>query len=442
MSFAFEQFYRLFQGALVFQCVFLVFLFLLARKKDIGYYAAYLLLLSVYFFWNAPNTFFNLDDNEIFGSRIYAFVNTPIIILTHVAYIHFLRHFFHESIQSTWLNRGVRFFTILAPLLILYSVLMVYFQISNQNVFYFVNFFSTGISLYILWYIFRYSIKGVRLVVAGMILNIAGNALTVLMIVLWRAKIHHILTDGYPLFFMRCGILADIFLYMMAILQKLNFNEKQLAIQKLSAQLAVEKMKNRISKELHDDIGSTLSGINMYTHLAKQQGEQGNREAAYKTLEVIQQASDEMIYKLKDIVWEIQPNNGSIQQLCDKIKDYAVFITAPKSITLQTNFAEEETNCRIPAEKQHHIYNIAKEALNNAAKYSGANRISIESKADRRLYAICIADDGIGFDKMQGMVGNGLANMQKRAAEIGADFTIETAPFHGCIITLVLKITQ
>jgi signal transduction histidine kinase len=411
----------------------------MTRKKDIGFYAIYLLLLTLYFFWNAPNTFFNMNDEDVFNSRMYAYANTPIIILTHITYIYFLKHFFYDVIKSNRLNKWVYFFTMLAPVLIVFSLTSVYLEKSNQYVFYIVNFFSTGISIYILGYIFKYKIKGVHLVVIGMALNIFGNALTVLMILLWREKVHHILTDGYPLFFMRCGILADIFLYMIAILQKLNLHEKQLAIQKLESQLAVEKLKNTIGKELHDDIGSTLSGINMYSHMAQQQAEQGNASAANKTLAIIQQASDEMIYKLKDMLWEIQPDNKSFSAVTDKIKEYAVFITGAKKIDLQTNFSKDVNVLKIPAEKQHHIYNLAKEALNNAVKYSCANLITIDATVKEGVFMLSIRDNGVGFDKQQVVPGNGLLNMQKRAGEMGGDFSIVAEPLQGCSISLTLK---
>ena len=441
MNFSIEQFYKLFQGALVFQCIFLLFLYTTARKKDIFFYCIYLLLLAIYFFWNAPNTFFNLNDEEIFDSPFYLYANTPLVIITHLAYIYFLKHFFTGYFQSTRLNKYVRLFTLLAPVFIIISVISIYTLRSNQYIFYLVNFFSTGISIYILTYIYKRKVNGVRLVSIGMTLNVIGNTLTVLMIVLWKANIHNLLTDNYPLFFMRLGILADIFLYMIAILQKLSLHEKQLVTQKLESQLAVEKVRTNISKELHDDIGATLSGINMYSHLAKQQATEGKNAATYKTLDLIQQASVEMIYRLKDMVWTMQSDNDSVKQFTGKLKEYGSFITGAKHILLHTNFSDEGESLNLSTEIKHHLYVIAKETLNNAVKYSNARLITINTSFHNKLFTMDIIDDGIGFEKQQVAEGNGLLNIQTRADEIGALLQLITTPGNGTKWKIQLKIT-
>ncbi len=241
---------------------------------------------------------------------------------------------------------------------------------------------------------------------------------------------------------MRCGILADIFFYLIAILKKWQFQEKQLAIEKIEKVLAIEKVRNQLSKELHDDIGGTLSGINMYSHLAKQQTTEGKNAASDKTLDLIRQASDEMIYKLKDIVWAMQPGNESLEQLTDKIKEYAIFITGAKKIELITHFAPDQNGIKLSAETMHHIYSIAKEALNNAVKYSGATLISINTSFTNDHFILNIKDTGTGFDRQQVVQGNGLINMQTRAQEIGAILQLSSNAGVGTVLQLKLIITQ
>lgn len=442
MSFAFEQFYRFFQGVLLFQIVFLGILYIITKRKDIFFFCAYLLFQAIYFFWNAPYTFFNLDDNTVFNSPLYAYANTPLIIVAHIFYILFLKNFFSGLYQNKKMNRLINFLLASSPFLILISVISIYLQQSNQYIFYTVNFLSTALGIYILSDIYNKKIHNTGWVAAGILLNVIGNALTVLMIILARYNVRHTLTDNYPLFFMRCGILADIFFYLIAILKKWQYQEKQLALEKIEKELAVEKVRNQISKELHDDIGGTLSGINMYSHLAKQQVNEGNQAASGKTLDLIQQASDEMIYKLKDIVWAIQPSNEDLKHLTDKINEYAIFITGAKKIELQTKFVTEDEEIKLPAEAMHHIYTIAKEALNNAVKYSGATLISINTGLSNSQFALDIRDNGVGFDRQQMAEGNGLMNMQKRANEIGANLQLTSNAGEGTELQLKLIITQ
>ncbi|OSZ81237.1 hypothetical protein CAP36_08380 [Chitinophagaceae bacterium IBVUCB2] len=442
MSFVLEQFYRFFQGVLLFQIVFLGILYTITRRKDIFFFCAYLFFQAVYFFWNAPYTFFNITEETVFSSPLYAYANTPLVIIGHVFYILFLKSFFSGLYQNKKTTRLINFLLFISPILILISVLSIYIQQSNQYIFYTVNFLSTALGIYILSDIYTKKIKNTGWVAAGILLNIIGNALTVLMIILARYNIHHTLTDYYPLFFMRCGILADIFFYLIAILKKWQFQEKQLAIEKIEKVLAVEKVRTQLSKELHDDIGGTLSGINMYSHLAKQQTTEGNNAASDKTLDLIRQASDEMIYKLKDIVWAMQPGNESLEQLTDKIKEYAIFISGAKKIELQTHFTPDQNGIKLSAETMHHIYSIAKEALNNAVKYSGATLISINTSFTSDHFILNIKDTGAGYDRQQIVEGNGLINMQKRAAEIGAGLQLSSKLGHGTELQLNIKITH
>jgi len=145
--------------------------------------------------------------------------------------------------------------------------------------------------------------------------TIAGTCITVFMIVLRNNGVHHLFTDGYPLFFIRLGILGDMIFYLAAILKKWHFQEKQLTVEKLESQLAVEKMRNKISSELHDDFGSTLSGINMYTYLASDLLQSGKYEQVKQSVDIIQKSADEMSHYLSDLVWAISPEQDSLQKL-------------------------------------------------------------------------------------------------------------------------------
>lgn len=442
MSFIIERFYLFFQGVLVFQTIYLAILYGITKRKDMLVYSIYLLLQAIYFFWNAPNTFFNINDNEVFGSFIYHHGNMPLITIINLVYIYFLRSFFSSLYKNKTIDRLVLLITIISPILIALSSLSIFLFDSNQYIFYLINLLSTFFSVFLLLDIRRRKVKNIQWVATGMLFNIIGNVTSVVMIILGQYGIHNLFTVGYPLLFMRFGILLDMVFYQIAILKKWSSQEKELAIQQLKTQIAVEKVKSQISKELHDDIGSTLSGINMYSHMAQEQTAAGNTAASGKTLEVIQHASDEIIFKLKDMVWAMQPGNETIEQLTEKIKEYAIFITGAKKIKLQTAFAKEVEAIKLSAETMHNVYTIAKEALNNAVKYSEAGLITIHTTFYDNQFTLSIADDGMGFDRQQITEGNGLSNIEKRGSEIGADLKIISEVGMGTKLLLQLKITQ
>jgi signal transduction histidine kinase len=439
-AFIVEKFYLFFQGVLVFQTLFLGILYLVTRKKDILFYSTYLLAQAVYFFWNAPNTFFGADDNAVFTSSFYLYANTPLIIVTNLLYIYFLMYFFTGLYNNNKKNFLVKLMAGIALFLITISIISIYIRQSNQYIFYLANLLSTGFSIYILTGIAKKKIPNSGWVVTGMILNIIGNAITILMIVLERYDIHHLFTDDYPLFFMRCGILADIFFYLIAILKKWNFQEKQLAVQQMESQLAIEKVRNKISSQLHDDIGSTLSGVSMYSHLANDLLEKGEYGNAKKSLHIIQNSTNEMVEKLGDLVWSANPRQDSLQMLFERLEQYGFDMCKAKGIGFKTDIVIE--NFDLPAENGYQLYLFIKEAINNAVKYSEASLLELNVKGNRDLLEITISDNGKGFDVASVKRGNGLDNMQKRADELGGDFDIQSKPGAGCLISLKVKITQ
>ncbi len=442
MSFTIEQLYKLFQGALVFQCIYMAILFGFTKRKDALIYSIYLLLQAIYFFWNAPYTFFNINDDIVFDSHIYIYLNTPLVIITNLAYVYFLKTFFSSIYKNLQLDKLVLLITIISPCLMVASAISIYLLRSNQYIFYTVNLISTLFSIYLLVDIRRRKITNVRWIVMGIVFNILGNMATVTMIILGQYGVNTMFTVGYPLLFMRCGILLDMGFYQIAILKKWTMQEKELVVQQLKTQIEVEKVKNQISKELHDDIGSTLSGINMYSHMANQQQLTGQEKESQHSMHIIQLASDEMIHRLKDIVWIMQPGHDKLEDLLNKIKEFAEFITGAKTITQLTDFTNVSPGIKISTEARHHIYTIAKEILNNAVKYSNAPDIIITATTGNNHFILQIKDNGRGFDSSQPADGNGLKNIRSRALEIGGKFELQSTLERGTIMTLTLKITQ
>jgi signal transduction histidine kinase len=433
-------FYIFFQGILVFQSIIFLYIYFTSRKNELLYYSLFLLIIGANFLISDTETFGLGDSDGTLQSGWYKLVNIPLVILANLFYVLFLKGFYHS------LTKNKLFFVILNSVIkALFASLLIFFGmyaagVHSDFLFNIINFIGVVTGIWLVSIIIKEKMPYTRLMAKGFILNLIGTLLTVCMLILLANGVKHLLVSEYPLVFVKLGILAELFYFNMAIFRKWQFQEKEIAIERIQAELAVEKVKNQISKELHDDIGSTLSGINMYSHMAQEQTAAGDTEASGKTLEVIQEASDEMIYRLKDMVWAMQPGNERIEQLTERINTYAVFITGAKKIKLQTNFATETNSIKMAAETIHHLYTIAKEALNNAVKYSGANLISISIQSTTEIFTLRIADNGVGFDSEQTIEGNGLLNMKKRAKEIGAEFSITSKKTQGTSALLIVKL--
>ena len=156
----------------------------------------------------------------------------------------------------------------------------------------------------------------------------------------------------------------------------------------------------------------------------------------------MQQSSGDMVNKLNDIVWLLNPSQDGFQKLIQRLEEYAGEMTAIKNMKLQVLVPEHFSTQNLPVESRRNIYLFCKEAINNAVKYSNAGLLELTVKETNNLLEISISDDGKGFDAQTIKHGNGLNNMQKRANELGADFNIQSKMGQGCLVSLKLKITQ
>lgn len=200
-------------------------------------------------------------------------------------------------------------------------------------------------------------------------------------------------------------------------------------------------IREKISRDLHDEVGSTLSGIAMYSHLAKEQVTHFGNGEVEKSLNIMQQSAREMVNKLNDIVWLINPAQDSLKKLIQRLEEYAHSMAIIKSMQLNIQVAEHLPEHSLPMESRRNIYLFCKEAINNAIKYSDGTRLDFIVKETNGVLEFTVTDNGTGFDKASIQRGNGLNNMQKRANEIGAKFTIHAKKEEGTMLSLKIKIT-
>ncbi len=198
----------------------------------------------------------------------------------------------------------------------------------------------------------------------------------------------------------------------------------------------------RISRELHDEVGSTLSGIAMYSHVAREQVKNSDNIHAEQSLTIMQKSAGDMVSKLGDIVWLINPQQDTISELFQRLEEYARQMTSAQNMQVVIDLPEDLSSVHIPLEARRNIYLFCKEAINNAAKYSQGTRIELQAKVEKGYIRFIVKDDGKGFDEISVRRGNGLQNMKHRAEEIGATFKIGSRPQQGSKIEMLYKLTH
>ncbi|WP_421943405.1 tetratricopeptide repeat-containing sensor histidine kinase [Pedobacter sp.] len=205
--------------------------------------------------------------------------------------------------------------------------------------------------------------------------------------------------------------------------------------------LRLANLRTKISQDLHDEVGATLSGIAMYSYITQEQIKNNQHEEVNKSLELIKENAGEMTSKLNDIVWAVNPMQDNLYELLERLKDFALQISAVKDINVSFEIPELLVAEKLPMEQRKNIYLICKEAINNTVKYSECTLLKIDVNVVQKNINILIYDNGKGFLNDKSSKGNGLINMESRAKEIGAKISIVSLKCEGTKIQLTCKIT-
>jgi two-component system, NarL family, sensor histidine kinase UhpB len=229
----------------------------------------------------------------------------------------------------------------------------------------------------------------------------------------------------------RNSFIAGSILLMLLIVVLVNRN-------KLKRTVEIEKMRSRLSRDLHDDIGSTLSSINILSRTAQKDLHQSGDEKTKASFEKINERSQRLLDNMSDIIWNINPENDSIEEVMSRMREYATTLLEAKSIDYTFNFPKERMDCKLSMDVKNNLYLIFKEAVNNLSKYSEANNAVLSLVFDEKFIHLNIEDNGVGFKVEEIKHRGGLQNMQHRAEEIKGKISVISSPNNGTKIELTM----
>ena len=230
--------------------------------------------------------------------------------------------------------------------------------------------------------------------------------------------------------FTYASVIVGILLLALSIL--IYFYYKQVATQKQKTE------RLRLSRDLHDDIGSTLSSMGMYSKIAIDKLQEQNSKEAFEVLDKMNSLSRRMSDQMNDLVWNINPDNDSMQQTADRMKLIAAKALEPLDINYRFNTHGINENIFLSIEQRKNLLLLFKEAINNITKYAACKNVNVDLSFRNGLVMLNISDDGIGFD-VNGDVsentgGNGLRNMKTRITQLGGSFSISSEAGKGTVI--------
>lgn len=200
-------------------------------------------------------------------------------------------------------------------------------------------------------------------------------------------------------------------------------------------QKQLQLVRNSIADDLHDDIGSTLSSISIMSELAKVKSPE-----ASTLLASIGESTISMQENMSDIVWAIKPENDRFENVLQRMNRFALQILEAKNIALDFRSDEALSTSRFTMNQRKNFYLFFKEAINNAAKHSDAETISVRIFQKGHDVEMIIKDDGKGFDISREFPGNGMSTLKKRTEELGGYFKIQSHLNEGTIVELKFRI--
>ena len=244
---------------------------------------------------------------------------------------------------------------------------------------------------------------------------------------LFGAKEYNLLIQINPAWYQTFLFKILVFLLVATVLYILY----SFRIRQLKKVLAVRQ---KISQNLHDDIGSTLSAINMYTQVAKLQPQ------VNEYMSSIEQNTQDALGKLDDIIWSTNPKNDKIKNLVERMDGFARPLLQAKNI--QFNFVNSSivNEQKIGEATRQNLFFIFKEAINNVLKYADCTTCTVTLEEKNKQIFCSITDDGRGFNTHKTTERNGILNMQLRANEVKGSFSITSLESKGTVIKVQLPI--
>lgn len=221
------------------------------------------------------------------------------------------------------------------------------------------------------------------------------------------------------------GLVLLFLILAVLIINLINKRKFQSRLQILEQQRLVDQERNRISKDMHDEIGSGLTHIALMTELIQTQKRAD--EELRKDVGNISYSARKLVDSMSEIIWALNPHNETLENLLAYIREHALQYFEPFDIHLDISFPDQVPEFKLSNEQRRNLFLVSKEALNNALKHAEATRVSFIVRYEKAVLQFCIKDNGKGFDAAKiRRAANGLQNMEKRMTDIGGVFRIKT----------------
>lgn len=202
---------------------------------------------------------------------------------------------------------------------------------------------------------------------------------------------------------------------------------------RLQRLLEMERMRTRIASDLHDEVGSMLSGLSMQAELLEMSATEKDRPR----IEHIGDISRTAVSKMRDLVWSIDSRRDKLKNLLERMQEQATDLLQPQEISCHFELGELPLEKKLPVDIRQHLFLIFKESLTNITRHSNADEVTVRFGNFDGRFEMSIHDNGNLPPKERTSTGLGLSNMEMRAGKLGAKLAVKRS--EGFTIVLTMK---
>jgi signal transduction histidine kinase len=207
-------------------------------------------------------------------------------------------------------------------------------------------------------------------------------------------------------------------------------------LRSLSAKRALEQERSRIARDIHDDLGASLTRITLLSQSSSPAGD----DSTNGVLDQIHATSRELMRSMEEVVWAVNPEHDTFDALANYLSNYGQGFLSIAGVRCRLDMLMSLPEHPLSAQIRHNLFLAFKEALNNTVKHAAATEVRISLKPGTDAFVLRVEDNGKGIDPsassdpMRPMPGSGLANMKSRMDEIRGHCNVDSSPGQGTAV--------
>jgi len=234
----------------------------------------------------------------------------------------------------------------------------------------------------------------------------------------------------------RSAAVALFTLMVIAIVRYVSFRRLHAKLRALEQQAALDKERSRIAKDIHDDLGGSLTQIKLLFELTQRKRTEPDKVESLGQEGLA--ATRQMIKSMDEIVWAVNPRNDSLPHLIDYLGQFAIEFLAHADIRCRVDLPDRPVEWAVSPEARHNLFLAVKEALNNVIRHAGASEVWLRVTASADTLTILVEDNGRGIvGRSNDEFANGLSNINQRMTDIGGRSNIENITETGTRVSLI-----